>query len=279
MLEIFEIKSLWKVLDVDQTLVNRLYHEYLGIKDREIASRTESIKLLSQVILRIQDEMIEDLKTRNKEDSIRDLYKILDEVYCFYIKQRKTRLQMQELGIDLENEFIEYRNMAKNIIDSANLWIENSLLFQENLKKGCNWKRLKLNQELCVKMYIYGATSQALSLISMSRKFGEEELFTGLRIQPNKDNAIEPIKHHPVIYYNYALIGNQKSLVSDDEFKKVENSIIGKGFNSTYKIRFLNSLRLLDKFKEDIYFRNRNPVKIMDKACFVKKYKSILLSQ
>ena len=238
----FSTRPLWKEINIGQRQVNDLYHEYLGTENRDITSRKEAIKFLAQITSRIQDEMTIDLKRNNPEGSIKDLYKILDEVYHFYRRQKEARSKMREAGVDRGDTFgvfSENRNMARNIIDAVNLWIENSLLFQENLKKEYDKKSFNLNKELCIKMYIYGAASQALSLISMSQKFDSKELFTGVKIRPDEDYAIEPIRYHPVIHFNTALTGNQNILAEDTELKNADDSIIGEGFYSTYKIKFI----------------------------------------
>lgn len=268
----FSTRPLWKEINIGQRQVNDLYHEYLGTENRDITSRKEAIKFLAQITSRIQDEMTIDLKRNNPEGSIKDLYKILDEVYHFYRRQKEARSKMREAGVDRGDTFevfSENRNMARNIIDAVNLWIENSLLFQENLEKEYDKKSFNLNQELCVKMYIYGAASQALSLISMSQKFDSKALFTGVKIRPDEDYAIEPIRYHPVIHFNTALTGNQNILADDTELKNADDSIIGEGFYSTYKIKFIYSLRLLSTFKEDMLLGGKCAMTVIDKKDFV----------
>lgn len=268
----FSTRLLWKEINIGQRQVNDLYHEYLGTENRDITSRKEAIKFLAQITSRIQDEMTIDLKRNNPEGSIKDLYKILDEVYHFYRRQKEARSKMREAGVDRGDTFevfSENRNMARNIIDAVNLWIENSLLFQENLEKEYDKKSFNLNQELCVKMYIYGAASQALSLISMSQKFDSKALFTGVKIRPDEDYAIEPIRYHPVIHFNTALTGNQNILADDTELKNADDSIIGEGFYSTYKIKFIYSLRLLSTFKEDMLLGGKCAMTVIDKKDFV----------
>ena len=68
--------------------------------------------------------------------------------------KKEARSKMQEAGVNRGSAFevfSENRNMARNIIDAVNLWIENSLLFQENLKKEYDKRSFNLNQELCIK--------------------------------------------------------------------------------------------------------------------------------
>lgn len=268
----FSTRPLWKEINVSPRRVKDLYHKYLGVENRDITSRKEAIKFLSKITSRIQEEMTIDLRGNNPEKNIQDLYKILDEVYRLYRQQKEARSKMQEAGVNRGSAFevfSENRNMARNIIDAVNLWIENSLLFQENLKKEYDKRSFNLNQELCIKMYIYGATSQALSLISMSQKFDSQALFTGVKIRPDEDYAIEPIKHHPIIHFNTALTGNQNILVDDDELKNADDSIIGEGFYSTYKMKFIYSFRLLSTFKEDMLLGGKYAMTIIDKKDFI----------
>ena len=268
----FSTRPLWKEINVSPRRVKDLYHKYLGVENRDITSRKEAIKFLSKITSRIQEEMTIDLRGNNPEKNIQDLYKILDEVYHLYRQQKEARSKMQEAGVNRGSAFevfSENRNMARNIIDAVNLWIENSLLFQENLKKEYDKRSFNLNQELCIKMYIYGATSQALSLISMSQKFDSQALFTGVKIRPDEDYAIEPIKHHPIIHFNTALTGNQNILVDDDELKNADDSIIGEGFYSTYKMKFIYSFRLLSTFKEDMLLGGKYAMTIIDKKDFI----------
>lgn len=268
----FSTRPLWKEINVSPRRVKDLYHKYLGVENRDITSRKEAIKFLSKITSRIQEEMTIDLRGNNPEKNIQDLYKILDEVYRLYRQQKEARSKMQEAGVNRGSAFevfSENRNMARNIIDAVNLWIENSLLFQENLKKEYDKRSFNLNQELCIKMYIYGSTSQALSLISMSQKFDSQALFTGVKIRPDEDYAIEPIKHHPIIHFNTALTGNQNILVDDDELKNADDSIIGEGFYSTYKMKFIYSFRLLSTFKEDMLLGGKYAMTIIDKKDFI----------
>ena len=74
--------------------------------------------------------------------------------------------------------FEENRNKSCNVIDAVNLWIENAVLLSSK-PEDCKDNKFEVNDELFVEMYIYGVVSQALSLISLSRKFQSHELYTG----------------------------------------------------------------------------------------------------
>lgn len=271
---LFSTRPLWKEINISKQLVTNLYHAYLGTEKKDITSRSEAIKFLLQITSQIQAEMTTDLKCNNPECNIKDLYKILDEVYHFYRRQKKARSKMQKAGVNSGSAFelfSENRNMTRNIIDSVNLWLENSLLFQDKLSDEYDKASFELNQELCVKMYLYGAASQALSLISMSQKFNSQELFTGVKIRPDEDYAIDPIKYHPIIHFNTALTGNQNILADDKELENADDSLIGQGFYSTYKIKFIYSLRLLSTFQEDMLYGGKYAMTIIDKKDFINK--------
>ena len=271
---LFSTRPLWKEININKQLVTNLYHAYLGTEKKDITSRSEAIKFLLQITSQIQAEMTTALKCNNPECNIKDLYKILDEVYHFYRRQKKARSKMQRARVNSGSAFelfSENRNMTRNIIDSVNLWLENSLLFQDKLSDEYDKASFELNQELCVKMYLYGAASQALSLISMSQKFDSQELFTGVKIRPDEDYAIDPIKYHPIIHFNTALTGNQNILADDKELENADDSLVGQGFYSTYKIKFIYSLRLLSTFQEDMLYGGKYAMTIIDKKDFINK--------
>lgn len=59
------------------------------------------------------------------------------------------------------------RNIALNIISSVNLWLENCMLFQDNLDLEYSLNFSNIDKNLLIDMYIYGCSSQALSLIKV----------------------------------------------------------------------------------------------------------------
>lgn len=184
---------------------------------------------------------------------------------------------MVEAGInsgEIIDVFSENRNMARNVIDSVNLWLENSLLFQDRLTDAYDKDAFELNQELCIRMYIYGAASQALSLIAMSKKFESTELFTGVFIKPDSDVAIEAEKYHPVIYFNSALAGNQNVLSDSNELAKADESLFGKGFESTYNLPFIYAMRMLATFESEMLYDGKYAMTVIDKVNFIDGIKT-----
>lgn len=274
---VFMTRSFWKEINVSEKKVREIYFQYLGLKELHISSREDSIKYLSGIISQIQAEITGELKSNNPEKTIKDLYKILDEVYHFYFRQKEARSKLVEARInngEIIDVFSENRNMARNVIDSVNLWIENCLLFQDRIADEYEKSEFELNQELCIKMYIYGAASQALSLIAMSKKFGSSEMFTGVTITPASDIAIEAEKYHPVIYFNPALAGNQNILSDSNELAKADESLFGIGFRSTYNLPFIYAMRMLATFESEMLYDGKYAMTIIDKENFIDAIKT-----
>lgn len=274
---VFMTRSFWKEINVSEKKVREIYFQYLGLKELHISSREDSIKYLSGIISQIQAEITGELKSNNPEKTIKDLYKILDEVYHFYFRQKEARSKLVEARInngEIIDVFSENRNMARNVIDSVNLWIENCLLFQDRIADEYEKSEFELNQELCIKMYIYGAASQALSLIAMSKKFGSSEMFTGVTITPASDIAIEAEKYHPVIYFNPALAGNQNILSDSNELAKADESLFGIGFRSTYNLPFIYAMRVLATFESEMLYDGKYAMTIIDKENFIDAIKT-----
>lgn len=273
---VFMTRSFWKEINVSEKKVREIYFKYLGHEELHISSREDSIKYLSGITSKLQAEITSEIKSNNPERTIKDLYKILDEVYHFYFQQKEARSKLVEAGInngEIINVFSENRNMARNVIDSVNLWIENCLLFQDKIADEYDKSNFELNQELCIKMYIYGAASQALSLIAMSKKFGNSEMFTGVNITPASDIAIEAEKYHPVIFFNSALAGNQNILSDSNELAKANESLFGIGFKSTYNLPFIYAMRMLATFESEMLYDGKYAMTVIDKKDFVDAIK------
>lgn len=273
---VFMTRSFWKEINVSEKKVREIYFKYLGHEELHISSCEDSIKYLSGITSKLQAEITSEIKSNNPERTIKDLYKILDEVYHFYFQQKEARSKLVEAGInngEIINVFSENRNMARNVIDSVNLWIENCLLFQDKIADEYDKSNFELNQELCIKMYIYGAASQALSLIAMSKKFGNSEMFTGVNITPASDIAIEAEKYHPVIFFNSALAGNQNILSDSNELAKANESLFGIGFKSTYNLPFIYAMYMLATFESEMLYDGKYAMTVIDKKDFVDAIK------
>ena len=75
--------------------------------------------------------------------------------------------------------FEQNRNMSNVIV--VNILIR-TLVYQTNLTKTYDTKSFDVDFDLFLDMYIYGLASQALSLLSISKKFNEKEMFYGVSI-------------------------------------------------------------------------------------------------
>ena len=204
---------------------------------------------------------------------LKDLYKILDEAFHFYIRQKEARKKLSELNIQDESildVFEENRNKSCNVIDAVNLWIENAVLLNNNLG-DCEDKSFDVNNELFVEMYIYGLASQALSLISLSNKFGSQELYTGISVKPQDDIPVTVVKYHPIVYFNTAMTGNQNILIEDKELASASKSIFGKGFFDTYGVDFIYSLRIMSTFQAEILSGGKYAMTVINKEEFISE--------
>ena len=171
---IFMTRTFWLEMNVPINLVNQTYKKYFGTDNKVIEDRKEAIEILSSIIGQMQSQFVNWLKSENPYAVIKDLYKVLDECFNFYIKQKAARKKLVELNVSddsIVEVFIRNRNMAQSVIDSVNLWMENCLLFQEAIEKPYDNESFEINQELFIDLYIYGTVSKALSLLNLSKKF------------------------------------------------------------------------------------------------------------
>lgn len=262
-------RPFWYEMNVSMNLVKQKYAEYLGEEETVIEKRSDAVSLLSRITLQIQELMVQRLKTENPSVVIKDLYKIFDECFHFYMKQKEARKKLTELRINdssIGDTFEENRNMARSVIDSVNLWLENSVLFQDRIGEPYNQDTFELNQELFIDMYIYGTASRALSLLNLSRKFGEKVLYYGIKITPSQNEPIDILVYHPVIYFNTLLTGNQDIFsVPLEEYKNASNSEFGKGFASVYKMDFLFALRTMSTLQSEMLKDGKYAFTVVDR--------------
>ena len=200
---IFMTRPFWNEVNVPQSLVLKIYKEYLGTKNMIITSRAESIKYISPIVNRLQREILDWIKSTNTNQVIKDLYQIFDKCFRLYITEKEARKQLVDLNIsddDILDAFNCNRNMAVNVLNAVNLWLENAVLYQNEVDPAQISEDSTADSELFVKLYLYGLTSKALSLLSLSRKFKEKELFYGINLSFESNEPIDVIRYHPVIY-------------------------------------------------------------------------------
>ena len=269
----FMSRPYWLELSIPQSVVSNKYKEYFGSDIIELSTRKEAVDFLLKVTGKIQEKMVLQLQGNEACCLLKDLYKILDEAVHFYMRQKKARKKLSELNIQDESIldiFEENRNKSCNVIDAVNLWIENAVLLNNNLG-DCKDKSFDVNNELFVEMYIYGLASQALSLISLSNKFGSQELYTGIVIKPQDDIPITIVKYHPIIYFNTVMTGNQNILIEDNELSSASKSIFGKGFFDTYGVDFIYSLRIMSTFQAEMLAGGKYAMTVIYKEQFISE--------
>lgn len=179
---------------------------------------------------------------------------------------------MTVLNVDnasIGDTFEQNRNMSLNVIDAVNLWLENCILYQTDLNKPYDTESFDVDFELFLDMYIYGLASKALSLLSMSKKFGDKEMFYGISVTPNGDVPAEVVKYHPIIYFNTLLTGNQNIFDTNGELKNADQSAFGKGFYEEYNIEFINSLRMMSSFQKHMLADGKIAMTVIDKDQFI----------
>lgn len=270
---LFRTRPFWLELSIPQSVVRNIYNEYFGSNIIELSTRKEALVFLLKVTGRIQEKMVSQLQGDKACCLLKDLYKILDEAFHFYIRQKEARKILSELNIQeksILDVFEENRNKSCNVIDAVNLWIENAVLLDNNLG-DCKDKSFLVNNELFVEMYIYGLASQALSLISLSNKFGPQELYTGIVVNSQEDVPLTVVKYHPVTYFNTALTGNQNILSEDNELSKASTSIFGKGFFDTYGLDFIYSLRIMSTFQAEMLHNGKYAMTVINKEEFISE--------
>lgn len=176
---VFSIRPIWLELGVPMRIFRNCTHFYFGNTTREITDRNEAITMLQGIVSKIQSQMIQRFENHNVKEDIKALYKILDEVYRLYYSQKMARQKLSEQNVH-DEQFEQSRNIAINIIDATNLWIENCLLYQDRLGEKYDAESFDLDYDLLVTMYIYGFSSRALSLLTLSQKFKDTKMYSGL---------------------------------------------------------------------------------------------------
>lgn len=268
---VFMTRPYWLELSIPQSVVREKYIEYFGSENIEISTRKEAVDYMLKITGKIQEKMVTQLKGEKACCLLKDLYKILDEAFHFYLKQKEARKKLIELNVQdstIMDVFEDNRNKSCNVIDAVNLWIENAVLLEDNLG-DCKDKSFNVNYELFVEIYIYGLVSQALSLISLSNKFNSKELYTGIIINPQVDVPLTVVKYHPVIYFNTAMTGNQNVLIEDNELAEASDNIFGKGFFDTYGVDFIYSLRIMSTFQAEMLSDGMYAMTVIDKEQFI----------
>lgn len=223
------------------------------------------------------------LKSQNALDIVVELSAIHQVINQMYFNDREQREMLKKIGAQGEHldTFEENRNILLSILDALNIWIENSVLLNINDAEETNVTN-DLNFELILNLFLYGTISRALSLIALSDKFSQNRFyrgFYGLEVNPYTNNPIEPLANHPVIYTNTLVAGNQNALSPDEEYKEINNSIIGHAFKETYGIEFLHFVSLIHHIHKRYSDTPCLKLSIHDFGAFIKSMINVPVSE
>lgn len=275
----FISRPFWAEMNIPEDFVLCMYQEYFGKEDLIIHSRTDAISFISPILSRVQQELLDWLKSTNSNFTLKSLYLIFDKCFKYYMAQKSDRQKLVEFNIndnDIIDSFSINRNMALNVINSVNLWLENILLFQNKIEEPLTDTSTNIDQKLFIQLYIYGVSSKALSLLTLSKKFGETGLFYGIKYRLQSEEPIDIIREHPVVYFNPSLIGNQDVFnVSKEDYSSMDHSSFGKGFYAEYECSLLLSMRLMSTFQKHILKGGKLSYGVMTKdkfLAFIDKY-------
>ena len=269
----FVSRSFWDDVEISREMVKKTFIEYLGENNRTITTCSDAIIFISPIIDRLQKLFVNWMKTENASIVIGKLYYIFNICFNYYISQKNQRKELVELNIsdsEIVQVFDQNKNITLNLLVSVNLWLENALLYQNNDKTPVKLPSC-LDSELLIKLYLYGLLSRNLSLLALSDRHSNLNLFYGIDIKLDNDEPIVTLKEHPVIYYNPLLAGNQEIfLVSNEEYKNASKSDYGKGFNEEYSVDFLLSLRVMSTFQYDLLKNDKSRIVMITRKTFLK---------
>ena len=270
---VFQVRPFWDEMNVPKQKVERRYQKFFGKENLTIENRQEATSLLLHVVTELQNEILKYLKNSNPKATAKMLYKILNDTYSLYMKERNAREKLSEFpmsGTDIEVTFRQNVNVERNIIDATNLWLENCLLYQEGIDLPYSDDVLERDDELLIDLYIYGYTSKMVSLLSFCKKLPERKLFYGIEITKNCVEPFTVLKETHVLYFNIALTGNQKIFGrSESEYKTVDTDDFGKAFIKEYGVPFTNSLGTLYILMHEKLLNGKIPYLVWSKVDFI----------
>ncbi|MDD3888947.1 MAG: hypothetical protein PHR65_03385 [Syntrophomonadaceae bacterium] len=271
-LYVFSTRIIWLELNVPMYLVHQKFRGYFGDTNQNL-SKQPAKALLSDIVSKIQFKMLRRFKDNDTRIVLVNLFKILDEVQHFYIRQRKSREKLIELNVSNEpitETFEKNRNIARNIIDSVNIWIENCTLHENLCDSYEQNNKFELDYDLLLDIYIYGLTSQALSLLSLSKikSIGE---YTGVAITPQSDIPAEILREHPIVYFNTLLTGNQNILTPVAINSEADSTKFGIAFKRTFNIEFLYFIAVITYFQKFILHDGKYGLTEIDKQQFISE--------
>lgn len=276
---IFQTMPFWDGMRIPRKRIKDRFKFFFGESYKKIEDRQEALDVLLNVTSTIQEEMVSRLKLESTYGVLLKLYFIFDEVHSIYLTEKEIRADLVKKNID-SNEVVEVliinRNIERDIIDACNIWIENCVLYQHDLDvKSLNVKEeFVMDYSLIIDMHLYGFASRAISLLTLSKKIGEENTFYGLEIIPGKDVPAEVLKYHPYIYFNTAIVGNQNVLVDTPLTPDANDTVFGKGFFAETKVQFLLFLAAIRNFHKYLLRDDDKSLTVIPKKEFISLVES-----
>ena len=247
---VFHVRPFWDELNVPKQKLESRYKELFGTENLTIEDRQQAIKLLLSVVTQLQNKILNRLKTNNPNATAKILYRILDDTYTLYTRERESRERLSTFPMadaDMEIAYRKNANIERNIIDALNLWIENCLLYQEKIHASYDERSLKKrDDEFLIDLYIYGYASKSVSLLTFCKKFPERNFIYGIEVPPKGTEPFNILKENHVLHFNIALTGNQRAFNrSVSEYNNVDIDDFGKAFINEYGVSFKSFLGLL----------------------------------
>lgn len=236
----------------------------------------QAVDFLNQSLNRVNSYLLTVSKEPNSYIPFLKYYFIFDEIMNSYMEEKKERHEILIKGIRNENGILDIyeknRNIERNIIDACNIWIENTVIFQNKLDiKNINVKKeFKLDKKLLINLYLYGLISKSLSLLKLSKQLKKEYQYTGLKIDYSDDEVIELIKYHPFVFFNTLVCGNQNIFVSKKDLETVNETEFGQGFLQHTNINFLCFIAALYHIKKVEFNNNMLAFNILEKKGFLR---------
>lgn len=154
---IFMLRPFWSEMDISMEIVTQRYQTYFGDIDRVIDDREEAIQFVSPIVSQLQEKLTHWMKNNSPTFVVKCLLNIFNQCFNLYMSQRAVREKMVDMNIsdgDTADLLGSNRNIALDIINSTNLWLENSLLFQNEIKEHYCGKTSTIEVELCIDLYM-----------------------------------------------------------------------------------------------------------------------------
>lgn len=271
---IFQARPFWYSMRVPMKKLKKRYSEFFGESNKVIDNRDEALKILINILSAIQNEMVTKLQSENSFDMFMKLYYIFDEVHCYYLQEKEARGKIASINVDSLNvidTFVENRNIMRNIIDACNVWIENCVLMQHDIKEmsKAGTRCFKMDIDLLIDLYLYGFASQGVSLLSLSKDLNSQDTYYGLDITPNNNTPAEVLKYHPIIFFNTAIVGNQNILEETPLTAQANDTEFGKGFVAAYGVEFLLFLAAIKQFQDILLKKDSKSLTVISKEGFI----------